>query len=312
MTTPGETQPTCEQGLGASLRDRAGGLRPEPATQSQPVGAHPSRKCTRPVLRWHGGKWRLAPWIIENLPAHRVYVEPFGGAASVLIRKPRSYAEVYSDLDDAVVNLFSVLRSDRADELVERLRLTPFARVEFEIAYRPCVDPVEQARRLVIRSFMGFGSNGHNRSTGFRANSNRSGTTPAHDWSNYPDALAAIVERLRGVVIEHRDAKAVMAAHDGPETLHFVDPPYVLSTRADPAKDYAHELTDGDHAELLAFLRTLKGAVVLCGYPSDLYDSELADWRRVERVALADGAKRRTEVLWFNHDSASLFGSIAA
>lgn len=255
---------------------------------------------TRPALRWHGGKWLLAPWIISHFPKHQVYVEPFGGAMSVLIRKPPSYAEIYNDLDCAVVNLFRVLRSGRADELVTALRLTPFARDEFVEAYGDCDDPVEQARRLVIRSFMGFGSNGHNRATGFRANSNRSGTTPAHDWVNYPDSLANVVSRLAGVTIENRDAKVVMAQHDAPTTLHYVDPPYVFDTRADLSKDYAHELTDGDHAELLTFLRGLCGMVILSGYPSEIYDSALPDWRRVERKALADGARERTEVLWIN------------
>lgn len=273
---------------------------------------------TRPVLRWHGGKWILAPWIIAHFPKHRCYVEPFGGAASVLVRKERSYAEIYNDLDCAVVNLFQVLRSDQADELVRQLRLTPFARVEFMSAYGDSDDPLERARRLIVRSFMGFGSNGHNRSTGFRANSNRSGTTPAHDWANYPECLIAIIERLQGVVIENRDAKAVMAHHDEPTTLHYVDPPYVFETRADLSKDYAHELTDDDHAELLTFLRGLRGMVVLSGYPHDLYDSLLPDWRRVERKALADGASERTEVLWINPaatdavSSGPLFEGIAA
>lgn len=166
----------------------------------------------RPILRWHGGKWRLAPWIIEQMPHHRIYVEPFGGAASVLLRKPRSYAEVYNDLDDEVVNLFQVLRSDRSHDLIDLLRLTPFAESEFRTAYEPAYDPVERARRIIIRSFMGFGSNGHQRRTGFRSNSNRSGTTPARDWRNYPDALAMIVDRLSGVVIQNRDAREVMAA----------------------------------------------------------------------------------------------------
>lgn len=261
----------------------------------------------------------LAPWIIEHFPAHRVYVEPFGGAGSVLLRKDKSYAEVWNDLDQNVVNLFQVLRSDRAGELVEKLRLTPFSFTEFKTAYEPDDDPVERARRLVIRSFMGFGSNGHNRVTGFRANSNRSGTTPAHDWSNYPNALVAIIERLRGVVVESRDAKAVMAQHDGPNTLHYVDPPYVFETRTDMSNDYAHELSDDDHRELLSFLRRLRGSVVLSGYPSALYDKALPEWRRVERRALADGAAERTEVLWINPiccdrldaEQPSLLGGIA-
>lgn len=264
---------------------------------------------TRPLLRWHGGKWLLAPWIIGHLPPHRIYVEPFGGAASVLLRKPRAFAEVYNDLDSDVVNLMRVLRGPRAGELVEALRLTPFAREEFEAAYVISDEPVEEARRLIVRSFMGFGSDGFNRevSTGFRAASYRSGTTPAHDWANYPDALPLIVERLAGCVIEHRPAMQVMAAHDGPDTLHYVDPPYLPDTRSDKARKsggkyhaYRHELVDAEHVELLAFLRTLQGSVVLSGYPSPMYDDALPGWRRIEREALADGARPRVEVLWIN------------
>jgi DNA adenine methylase len=256
-------------------------------------------------LRWHGGKWRLAPWIIEHLPPHRVYVEPFGGAASVLLRKPRSLAEVYNDLDGEVVNLFRVLREPKsAARLVEMVWLTPFAREEQRDAYAACDDPVERARRLVLRSLMGFGSNGTHRRTGFRANSNRSGTTPARDWMNYPEPLAATAERMTGVVVENRDAREVMAAHDGPDTLHYVDPPYLAETR-DAGVDYAHELSDDDHTDLLIFLRGLRGHVVLSGYPSERYDEALADWRRVEREALADGARPRTEVLWINPRAAA-------
>ena len=266
---------------------------------------------SRPVLRWHGGKWILAPWIISHFPEHRVYVEPFGGAASVLMRKPRSYAEVYNDLDDEVVNLFRVLRSDRAQCLIDALRLTPFAAAEFSDAYARDDDDLERARRTVVKSFMGFGSNGIQRKTGFRSNSNRSGTTPARDWVNYPENLANVVDRMRGVVILNRDATEVMAAHDGPKALHYVDPPYVASTR-DAGPDYAHEMDDDQHAALLRFLRTLKGRVVLSGYPHPTYDAALHDWRRVERKALADGARERTEVLWMNFEGApSLFGRAA-
>ena len=260
----------------------------------------------RPILRWHGGKWKLAPWIISHFPAHRVYVEPFGGAASVLIRKPRSYGEVYNDLDQDVVNLFRVLQIPLSAEALRlKLRLTPFAREEFELGYLDCDDPIERARRLVILCFMGFGSNGHNKATrtGFRANSNRSGTTPAHDWANYPDRLPAIIERLRGVVIENRDALEVMAQHDSAETLHYVDPPYVWETRSSAMHQnrcYTHELDAEGHRRLLAFLGGLSGAVVLSGYPHDSYEAALGAWRRIEIDAHADGARDRVEVLWLN------------
>lgn len=269
---------------------------------------------TRPALRWHGGKWKLAPWILSHMPAHRTYVEPFGGAASVLLRKQRSYAEVYNDLDDEVVGLFRVLRDRRlAGELCAQLRLTPFARSEFKAAYEPTDEPIERARRLIIRSYMGFGSNAHasqhkgHRSTGFRANSNRSGTTPAADWHHYPNCLEAIVARWQGVIIECRPASEIITQHDGPDTLFYVDPPYLPETRAlgnryDLAwRMYRHELSREDHVALLQQLGALDGMVLLSGYPDALYDQALGGgWRRIERAAFADGARARTEVLWIN------------
>mgnify|MGYP001575138488 CR=1 FL=1 len=269
-----------------------------------------ARRIDRPALRWHGGKWLLAPWIVAHFPPHRVYVEPFGGAASVLLRKPRSYAEIYNDLDGDVVNLFRVLRDPaQAAELESRLRLTPFARAEFEESYKSAANPVERARRLVARSFMGFGSDGHNAAvkTGFRANSNRSGTTPARDWANWPDGVAALTARLQGVVIERREAIAVSRQHDGPDTLHYFDPPYLPEVRSNKSRRgkikyhaYAHEMTRADHVRLLDAIEGLQGMVVLSGYPSALYAGALADWRRIERAAMADGARPRTEVLWLN------------
>lgn len=266
---------------------------------------------TRPALRYHGGKWKLAPWLQLFFPTHRVYVEAFGGGASVLLRKARAYGEVYNDLDGEVVNVFRILR-DRGPELQQLLALTPFARAEFDLSYQPSPDPLEQARRTIARSFMGFGSAAATgERTGFRANSNRSGTTPAHDWANHSEAVPALIERLRGVVIEERDAMAVAAHHDTPETLHYFDPPYVHSTRSgkvrgsstlgrSSGKAYRHEMDDAAHRAFALAAHGLEGMVVVSGYPSALYESLFADWESFARPAMADGARLRTEVVWIN------------
>lgn len=266
-------------------------------------------QVTRPILRYHGGKWRLAPWIISHFPAHRVYVEPFGGAASVLLRKPRSYVEVYNDLDGEIVNLFRVLRDPtQARELERLLRLTPFARAEFEAAYLGSGDPIEQARRTIIRSCMGFGSDSLFKVSGFRANTTWPGKRPAGDWAGYPDLVASFTRRLQGVVIENRPALEVIQAHDGPKTLHYVDPPYVAQTRSylrQVKYAYRFEMSDDQHRELAEVLHSVKGMVVISGYPCELYDKLYSDWQCVTRTALADGARRRTEVLWLSPAASS-------
>ncbi len=59
-----------------------------------------------------------------------------------------------------------------------------------------------------------------------------------------------------------------------------------------------------EHRELAAALRRVEAAVVLSGYPSDLYDQDLyAGWHRVTRAARTDNAatrRERVEVLWSN------------
>lgn len=166
-------------------------------------------------------------------------------------------------------------------------------------------DPLEDARRLVVRAFMGFGSDSHNseRRSGFRANSLRNGTAAQCDWRHFPEALDAIIERLCGVVIEHRPAVEVIRGQDSPQTLHYCDPPYVWSTRSMKShsmKCYAHEMTDDEHRALAQVLHEVEGMVVLSGYASALYDELYGAWVRAEREALADGARRRTEVLWLS------------
>lgn len=262
---------------------------------------------TRPLLRYHGGKWRLADWLISHFPAHRVYVEPFGGAASVLLQKPRSYSEVYNDLDGEIVNVFRVMQCpEKRDRLMEMLRFTPYARAEFELAWQPTADMVESARRVIIRAQMGFGSAGATKgSTGFRRDTARRYSTAMMDWVRYRDCLPPIVERMSGVQLENRPALDVIRTNDADGVLFYVDPPYMHDTRVmnGSTRYYRHEMSNDDHAELLDQLLALRGMVVLNGYPSAIYDDALKGWQKfskLSRASAARGTAVRTEVIWIN------------
>src|SRR5262249_26129641 len=106
------------------------------------------------------------------------------------------------------------------------------------------------------------------------------------------------------VVILNRPATEVIRGQDGPDTLFYLDPPYLPGTRA--AQDvYTCEMTEKDHRELLEQLRAVKGKVMLSGYPSRPYESHLETWNRhtFDLPNHASGArtkKRETEVVWCN------------
>jgi len=270
------------------------------------MGAH----RRRPLIRWHGGKWKIAKWVIEHLPPHLTYVEPFGGGGSVLLQKAPAKAECYNDLDATLIQLFRVLQDPAsAERLVWMLERTPFSRAEFDLAYEKTDDPVEAARRTLIRSFMGYGSDGTagEYKTGFRPTVSHAAKFPAKEWKTYPDALRLTIDRFRDVVLEQIDAFELMPQLDKPDTLFYIDPPYHPSTRSSGNRRrgqgyhvYRHELDEADHVRLLDVVKGLRGMVVVSGYPLDLYDESLPGWKRVERGAYADGGRARTECLWIN------------
>lgn len=266
---------------------------------------------TRPLIRWHGSKFRLAPWIIANLPSHQEYLEPFGGSLAILLLKGRCKAETVNDLDSEVVTLYRVLRDpEQSEQLIRACALTPFSREEFNIAYHPITDPVEASRRLIFRSFAGVGSTGATRrnSTGFRWGvHNKEGVHCARSWDNYPEALRVIVERLRGVVVEHQPAEQLIARYTNPNCLIYCDPPYVFETRSVRygGHAYRHEMTDDQHEVLAGLLCKSPCMVAISGYPSDIYERLYKGWERRDGKAHAFGANqgqrsKRVECLWLN------------
>ena len=262
---------------------------------------------TSPPLRYHGGKWRLAPWIIRHFPPHAHYVEPFGGGGSVLLRKAPSQLETYNDADGEVVTFFRVLR-ERPEALARAIALTPWARAEYEATFDPlppdCPDPdLERARRFYLRSWMSMGGGATARwRTGWRYHVRPQTPTTTERWRRL-DHLFAVAERLRLVQIEQDDALEVIRRYDAPETLYYLDPPYVHSQRSKwRGAAYRHEMSDDDHRRLAELVHGLRGLVVISGYPSPLYQAlyERYGWIRVETSARTNGTRTRTEALWLS------------
>lgn len=266
----------------------------------------------RPLLRYFGGKWQMRHWIIEHLPPHEFYAEPFAGAASILLAKePAPKGEIINDLNGEVVNLFRVMQSkEYGDELMRRLEWTPFAHAEFTAA-QTCQtdDPIERARKTLILSFMGIELRGIVESrTGFRmgnvdlARLDQEGKNTfrncARDWENWKLAAQTIRDRLSNVMIYERDALEFIDLMDAPTCLLYVDPPYAHETRAQTR--YAIEFTD--HDRLVTRLLACKAMVVLSGYSNVAYEPlEAAGWVREERKSRANMSKEpRTECLWIS------------
>ncbi|WP_428412027.1 DNA adenine methylase [Pararhizobium sp.] len=259
----------------------------------------------RPPLRYFGGKWRLAPWIISNMPVHRKYVEPFGGGAAVLMQKPRVYAEVYNDIDNEVVNVFRVMRNEKAARrLTSLLELTPFAESEYATVSvdHPDASPAERARRTIARTFMSHRAGTNPKWPAFRHVCAANKPT-ATEWSEYPQHIKQFCQRLQGVVITSRGALEIISRHDSADALMYIDPPYPLSDRKDPSHGYKHEMNDDDHTELAQLLHDVQAMVMVSGYPG-MYEELYEDWTCISQKsrtsATSVNGEYGREMLWMS------------
>ncbi len=260
-----------------------------------------------PPLKWHGGKWYLAPRIVAKMPPHIHYVEAFAGGLSVLLAKdPEGVSEVVNDLNGDLSNFWRVLQQEDSFRRFQRtLEAMPFSEREWRDAEEGRgADAVEWAVRFFVRCRQSLAG----RMDGFaplsRTRTRRGMNEQASAWTAAVDGLPAVHARLRRVAILNHDALDVIRQQDGPDTLFYLDPPYLAETRA--CDDvYAHEMGPAQHAELLEVLCRCAGRVMLSGYPSEMYDRRLRDWTRHEFALpnqAAGGKQKRsmTEVVWCN------------
>jgi DNA adenine methylase len=194
---------------------------------------------------------------------------------------------------------------NRTEDLCFAVESTPWARDEFAFAieHRDSPDPVEQARRFLVRSWQAIGVRHGSPSWtgGWRFSTKQSTHNPTVTWTTMPSRIRVAADRLRHVQIENRPALDVISRHSSPDCLIYADLPYVRSARSNRARLYTHEMTDLNHIDLLNALEFHPGPVVLSGYPSALYDSRLEHWHRISMDGQSQVRGAIThEVLWIN------------
>ena len=263
-----------------------------------------SAVVTRTPLTYYGGKQRLARQIIDLMPPHRVYLEPFAGGAAVLFAKPRAERETLNDADGQIVRFWRALR-DRPDELAAAVAATPYSRIEYiesRDGEHHC--DVEAARRLLVNVDQSFSRSRESWSAPCIGDGR--GRWQPGSWANLPARIIAGAERLTGVGIEHRDALGLIPRWDRPDAVIYCDPPYAGPLRTEPGKGYR---VDGDSslwARLVDVLLEVRhAAVILSGYPCE--EAGRLGWRMVElrrHRTVGSRASRRLprapEVVWLS------------
>jgi len=263
----------------------------------------------RAPFGYYGAKLRIVSQIVKSLPPHNAWVEAFCGSAALTLAKRAAPIEIINDLNGEIVNLFQQLRNNSA-ALCRAVALTPYARDEYLFARdtKPLKDPLERARRFLVSTMMTvngtYGSS--NAGFSFSPSYSRGGKEArVSRWYNLPNRLAKVVERLRNIRIENKDARKLLSMFsDRPATLVYLDPPYFVKR----SHKYVFDAEDESfHKELLQICLNAKCMILVSGYSNPLYESYLVEkggWARETIAAKTRDTSGqdydRTEVLWKN------------
>lgn len=274
----------------------------------------------RSPIIWFGGKGIMANTLLDLLPDHEIYVEVFGGGASLMFAKVPKPVEVYNDLDSGLVNFFRVLRDPESfQKLYAKASLTPYSREEWNFYkewWDEPEDAVEKAYRWYVVARMSFSGRFGTSWQHVVTYSQKGMSCAVMKWLASIEALPQIHQRLMRVQIEHQDFRTILDRYDTSNTLFYLDPPYMKETRR--AGEYDHEITASDHEDLVRILLEIKGKACLSGYAHPVYlPLENAGWRRldmetscfaagrtratgIQGVGACTANQRRTESVWLS------------
>lgn len=264
-------------------------------------------------IKWHGGKHYLASRIIDCMPDHTHYVEPFFGGGSVLFRKESKlvdgYSEVVNDLYGELANFWRVLQSEaHFAEFQRMVTLTPFSKLAWqEAAEQKNEQGVKGAVAFFIKYRQSRQGLGKDFATMSRSRTRRGMNEQVSSWLSAIEGLDEAHQRLQRVVIFSEDAQNIILREDHPQTFFYCDPPYLQETR-NAKKAYAHEMTDEDHSGLLETLGGIRGKFLLSGYPHEMY-TEAANrygWQRIDikidnKASSQKVKPRKIECIWKNY-----------
>ncbi|HRH50462.1 MAG TPA: DNA adenine methylase [Panacibacter sp.] len=266
-------------------------------------------KKISPPFGYFGSKNRIALELCNALPPHNCWVEVFCGSAALTLRKNPAPIEIINDIDKNIINLFEQLR-DNHWELCNKIELTPYAEDELRNARikKNKLSDLERARRFLVQSMMAINGIFGEERGGFSYSDSYSRN--GHDarvnrWKNLPERLKLVVERLRNVRIENKDAKKLMLRYIyRPATLLYLDPPYF----AERTNGYNKDANDEQfHIEILNLAEKARCMVFISSYENELYNRLLTEkkgWgKKIIETSTKDSKGQshvRTEVIWMN------------